>query len=108
MLSEEVKLICKEVKIDLAFVCFLFDFWQGQLDSNQCYTGQSRVSYRWTMPLYRWPSYCDGHGRAVQHGTGGRRGDLHGFPIGGDSRIRTGDILLAKQALYQLSYIPIA
>ena len=27
---------------------------------------------------------------------------------GGDSRIRTGDILLAKQALYQLSYIPIA
>ena len=34
MLSEEVKLICKEVKIDLAFVCFLFDFWQGQRDSN--------------------------------------------------------------------------
>ena len=29
MLSEEVKLICKEVKIDLAFVCFLFDFLAG-------------------------------------------------------------------------------
>ena len=27
--------------------------------------------------------------------------------IGGGSRIRTGDILLAKQTLYQLSYIPI-
>ena len=26
--------------------------------------------------------------------------------VGGDSRIRTGDILLAKQTLYQLSYIP--
>ena len=26
--------------------------------------------------------------------------------IGGDSRIRTGDMLLAKQPLYQLSYIP--
>ena len=26
--------------------------------------------------------------------------------IGGGSRIRTGDILLAKQTLYQLSYIP--
>ena len=25
---------------------------------------------------------------------------------GGDSRIRTGDMLLAKQPLYQLSYIP--
>ena len=25
---------------------------------------------------------------------------------GGDGRIRTGDILLAKQALYQLSYAP--
>jgi hypothetical protein len=24
----------------------------------------------------------------------------------GDDRIRTGDLLLAKQALYQLSYIP--
>ena len=27
-------------------------------------------------------------------------------PAGGGSRIRTGDILLAKQALYQLSYAP--
>ena len=27
--------------------------------------------------------------------------------VGGGSRIRTGDILLAKQALYQLSYIPV-
>ena len=27
-------------------------------------------------------------------------------PAGGGSRIRTGDILLAKQALYQLSYTP--
>ena len=26
--------------------------------------------------------------------------------IGGGSRIRTGDILLAKQTLYQLSYTP--
>ena len=29
MLSEEIKLICKEVKTDLAFVCFLFDFLAG-------------------------------------------------------------------------------
>ncbi len=27
---------------------------------------------------------------------------------GGDDRIRTCDILLAKQALYQLSYVPVA
>ena len=29
-------------------------------------------------------------------------------PAGGGSRIRTGDILLAKQALYQLSYAPLS
>ena len=29
------------------------------------------------------------------------------FQIGGDSRDRTGDLLLARQALSQLSYIPI-
>ena len=29
------------------------------------------------------------------------------FEIGGDSRDRTGDLLLARQALSQLSYIPI-
>ena len=29
MLSEEIKMICKEVKTDLAFVCFLFDFLAG-------------------------------------------------------------------------------
>ena len=28
--------------------------------------------------------------------------------IGGGSRIRTGDILLAKQTLYQLSYTPVS
>ena len=28
------------------------------------------------------------------------------FPFGGDSRDRTGDLLLARQALSQLSYIP--
>ena len=27
-------------------------------------------------------------------------------PFGGDSRIRTGDPMLAKHVLYQLSYIP--
>ena len=30
------------------------------------------------------------------------------FEIGGDSRDRTGDLLLARQALSQLSYIPIS
>ena len=29
------------------------------------------------------------------------------FQIGGDSRDRTGDLLLARQALSQLSYIPV-
>ena len=29
-----------------------------------------------------------------------------GFYIGGDDRSRTDDILLAKQTLYQLSYVP--
>ena len=29
-----------------------------------------------------------------------------GLPLGGDSRDRTGDLLLARQALSQLSYIP--
>ena len=29
------------------------------------------------------------------------------FKVGGGNRIRTDDILLAKQALYQLSYTPI-
>jgi hypothetical protein len=29
------------------------------------------------------------------------------FPRGGDEETRTPDILLAKQALYQLSYIPV-
>jgi hypothetical protein len=31
-----------------------------------------------------------------------------GFFFGGDERDRTVDLLLAKQALYQLSYIPIS
>jgi hypothetical protein len=30
------------------------------------------------------------------------------FPKSGDEEIRTPDILLAKQALYQLSYVPVA
>ena len=34
------------------------------------------------------------------------RVDLHLFTPGGDDRIRTGDPLLAKQVLSQLSYIP--
>ena len=29
-----------------------------------------------------------------------------GVSLGGDSRVRTGDLLLARQALSQLSYIP--
>ena len=32
--------------------------------------------------------------------------ETHTLKFGGDSRIRTGDMLLAKQPLYQLSYIP--
>jgi hypothetical protein len=28
------------------------------------------------------------------------------YSLGGDSRVRTGDLLLARQALSQLSYIP--
>ena len=31
---------------------------------------------------------------------------VDGFTLGGDDRIRTGDPLLAKQVLSQLSYIP--
>ena len=30
----------------------------------------------------------------------------HQSPSGGDGRDRTDDLLLAKQALYQLSYVP--
>ena len=33
---------------------------------------------------------------------------LDGDFVGGDSRDRTGDLLLARQALSQLSYIPVA
>ena len=34
------------------------------------------------------------------------RGALNGKPLGGDERTRTADPLLAKQVLYQLSYVP--
>ena len=30
----------------------------------------------------------------------------YAYSLGGDSRVRTGDLLLARQALSQLSYIP--
>jgi hypothetical protein len=42
-------------------------------------------------------------------GAPARRNDgtLKPGTLGGDDRIRTGDLLLAKQALYQLSYIPL-
>ena len=36
-----------------------------------------------------------------------RSSQLSYKPIGGDSRDRTGDLLLARQALSQLSYIPV-
>jgi hypothetical protein len=32
--------------------------------------------------------------------------DLNGIGVGGDERTRTADPLLAKQVLYQLSYVP--
>ena len=35
-----------------------------------------------------------------------RSSQLSYGPVGGDSRVRTGDLLLARQALSQLSYIP--
>ena len=35
-----------------------------------------------------------------------RSSQLSYKPVGGDSRDRTGDLLLARQALSQLSYIP--
>ncbi len=40
----------------------------------------------------------------LAHGLGMRLGN---GAIGGDEGIRTPDILLAKQALYQLSYVPV-
>ena len=34
-------------------------------------------------------------------------GPMRRYSLGGDSRDRTGDLLLARQALSQLSYIPV-
>ena len=38
--------------------------------------------------------------------SGARSNQLSYEPIGGDERVRTAGLLLARQALYQLSYTP--
>src|SRR5207253_1499131 len=51
-------------------------------------------------PTWRHPVSCESVSVLV--------GLFVGWLVGGDDRTRTGDPLLAKQVLYQLSYVPAA
>ena len=72
----------------------------ARYSANSSITGRPTPSAANTM----WNAERDGHlcsGRLER----GQRDDDH---PGGDERTRTADPLLAKQVLYQLSYVPVA